>query len=178
MSIFGNLFGAWHVVCLVYANLQNQKSFNPTIMKTRNVFVAVLCFFSLSSFAQEFKIVTIVESIVPGGLGRSRIMEAKEVNDYKPLTTTRTNGTKSEQGDVKRSEAKIENFDETKLLNFFSFVGINFQNIASNDAVISSKINDMIKEGWQLTFVTSGVESDAGDKDREGIFITRLFFKK
>jgi hypothetical protein len=36
----------------------------------------------------------------------------------------------------------------------------------------------MIKEGWQLTFVTSGVESDAGDKDREGIFITRLFFKK
>ena len=93
------------------------------------------------------------------------------------MTTTRTTGTKSEQDDVKRSEAKIENFDETKLLNFYSFVGINFQNVASNDAVISSKINDMIKEGWQLAFVTSGVES-AGFKDPAGIFITRLFFKK
>jgi len=147
-------------------------------MKLKNVILAVFCFFSLSAIAQEYKIVTIVESIVPGGLGRSRMMEAKEINDYKGLTTTRTNGTKSDQGDVKRSEAKIENFDETKLLNFYSFVGINFQNVASNDAVISSKINDMVKDGWQLTFVTSAVESDAGDKDREGIFITRLFFKK
>ena len=83
----------------------------------------------------------------------------------------------SDQNDIKRSDAKIENFDETKLLNFYSLVGINFQNIASNDAVISSKINEMIKDGWQLTFVTSGVES-AGAKDPEGIFITRLFFKK
>lgn len=142
-----------------------------------NVILAAFCFLSLSGVAQEFKIVTIVESIVPGGLGRSRMMEAKETGDYKALTTTRVNGTKSDQDDVKRSEAKIENFDETKLLNFFSFVGINFQNVASNDAVISSKINEMVKEGWQLAFVTSGVES-AGYKDPSGIFITRLFFKK
>ena len=33
---------------------------------------------------------------------------------------------------------------ETKLLNFYSLVGINFQNIASNDAVIGAKINEMI----------------------------------
>lgn len=142
--------------------------------------IAILIIFALSAvstFAQEFKIITIVESIVPGGFGRSRMMEAKEASDYKALTTTRTNGTKSDQNDIKRSDAKIENFDETKLLNFYSLVGINFQNIASNDAVISSKINEMIKDGWQLTFVTSGVES-AGAKDPEGIFITRLFFKK
>ncbi len=147
-------------------------------MKLTTLLILACCFFSISSYAQEFKIVTIVESIVPGGLGRSRMMEAKEVNDYKPLTTTRTNGTKSDQGDIKRADAKIENFDETKLLNFYSFVGINFQNISSNDAVISSKINDMIKDGWTLAFVSSAVESDAGEKDREGIFITRLFFKK
>ncbi len=146
-------------------------------MKLKIAILAVCALSAFNTFAQEFKIITIVESIVPGGFGRSRMMDAKETSDYKALTTTRTNGTKSTQSDIKRSEAKIENFDETKLLNFYSLVGINFQNIASNDAVISSKINEMIKDGWQLTFVTSGVES-AGAKDPEGIFITRLFFKK
>lgn len=138
----------------------------------------LLSIFSLDAKAQEMKVVTIVESIVPGGLGRSRIIEAKEVLDAKTLTTTRVDGKKSDQDDIKRSDAKIENFDETKLLNFYSLVGINFQNIASNDAAITSKINDLLREGWQLQFVTSGVESDAGKSDGNGIFITRLYFKK
>jgi hypothetical protein len=128
--------------------------------------------------AQEYRVVTTVESIVAGGLGRSRIIEAKQQEDYKPLTTSRTDGKKSDQGDIKRSDVKIENFDETKLLNFYSVAGINFQNIASNDAVITSKLNDMAKEGWQLIFVTSGVESDGGETDSEGIFITRYVFKR
>ncbi len=142
------------------------------------VFFISLSLFSLDTKAQEMKVVTIVESIVPGGLGRSRIIEAKEVLDAKTLTTTRVDGKKSDQDDVKRSDAKIENFDETKLLNFYSLVGINFQNIASNDAAITSKINDLLKDGWQLQFVTSGVESDSGKSDGNGIFITRLYFKK
>lgn len=142
------------------------------------VFFISLSLFSLDTKAQEMKVVTIVESIVPGGLGRSRIIEAKEVLDVKTLTTTRVDGKKSDQDDIKRSDAKIENFEETKLLNFYSLVGINFQNIASNDAAITSKINDMLKDGWQLQFVTSGVESDAGKSDGNGIFITRLYFKK
>jgi hypothetical protein len=142
------------------------------------VFFISLSFFSLDTKAQEMKVVTIVESIVPGGLGRSRIIEAKEVLDAKTLTTTRVDGKKSDQDDIKRSDAKIENFEETKLLNFYSLVGINFQNIASNDAAITSKINDLLKDGWQLQFVTSGVESDAGKSDGNGIFITRLYFKK
>ncbi len=142
------------------------------------VFFISLSLFSLDTKAQEMKVVTIVESIVPGGLGRSRIIEAKEVLDAKALTTTRVDGKKSDQDDVKRSDAKIENFEETKLLNFYSLVGINFQNIASNDAAITSKINDLLKDGWQLQFVTSGVESDAGKSDGNGIFITRLYFKK
>jgi hypothetical protein len=147
----------------------------------KNLFVLLficLSLLSLDSEAQEMKVVTIVESIVPGGLGRSRIIEAKEVLDAKTLTTTRVDGKKSDQDDIKRSDAKIENFDETKLLNFYSLVGINFQNIASNDAAITSKINDLLKDGWQLQFVTSGVESDAGKSDGNGIFITRLYFKK
>ena len=104
--------------------------------------------------------------------------ESKEGADYKALTTSRVKGTKSDQGDVSRDDVKIDAFDETKLLNFYSLTGINFQNIASNDAVITSKLNEMAKEGWQLIFVTSGVESDAGKSDGNGIFITRMFFKK
>jgi hypothetical protein len=126
----------------------------------------------------EFKVVTIVESIVPGGLGRSRIIDSQTPADASSLTTARTDGKDSKQGDIKRSDVKIDEFLETKLVNFYSMVGINFQNIASNDAVIASKINQTLAEGWKLTFVTSGVESDAGKDDGNGIFITRLFFSK
>jgi hypothetical protein len=128
--------------------------------------------------AQQYKVITIVESIVPGGLGRSRMIENKTEVDSKELTTERTNGKKSNQGDVKRSDIKVDEFSETKLLNFFSLVGINFQNIASNDAVIGARMNELSKEGWKLAFVTSGVESSAGKDDGEGIFITRLIFSK
>jgi hypothetical protein len=57
-------------------------------------------------------------------------------------------------------------------------VGINFQNIASNDALFSSMLNDMDAKGWELFSVTSGVESDAGKGDGTGIFITRYIFRK
>ncbi len=133
---------------------------------------------SVALLAQEVKVVTIVESIVPGGLGRSRIIDAKQDVNFQDFTTERTEEGKGDQGDIKRADVKIEVFGETKLLNFYSIAGINFQNIASNDAVISSKINTLLKEGWELIFVTSGVESDAGKSDGNGIFITRLYFKK
>lgn len=140
--------------------------------------IAIMAF-AISSFAQvEYKIITTVESIVPMGVGRSRIIDSKEIVDYKKLTTTRSDGKDSDQEKVDRSDAKIDNLEETKLLNFYSGVGINFQNIASNDALISSKLTAMAQEGWELMFVTSGVESDAGEKDGKGIFVTRYVFKK
>ena len=98
--------------------------------------------------------------------------------DVSKFTTSRTSGKDSKQGDVNRSETKIDNFDETKLLNFYSGVGINFQNIASNDALITSKLNQMSTDGWELFTVVSGVESDAGKDDRNGIFITRYVFRR
>lgn len=147
-------------------------------MKSLFRIAALLVFVSFSSLAQEFKIVTTVESIVPMGVGRSRMTEPKSTVDYKTMTTERTDGKKSNQGDVKRDEIKIDNFEETKLLNFFSGVGINFQNIASNDAVVGSKLTSLAKEGWTLVFVTSGVESDGGQTDNNGIFITRYIFKR
>ncbi len=36
----------------------------------------------------------------------------------------------------------------------------------------------MITEGWDLAFVTTGVESDAGKGDGKGIFIRRYIFKR
>ncbi|HOZ30301.1 MAG TPA: hypothetical protein PLL66_05240 [Bacteroidales bacterium] len=139
-----------------------------------------LCFsiISIFCFSQEYKVVTIVESIVPMGLGRSRIIENKTEQDVAALSTERTDGKTSDQGKVSRDDVKVEEFEETKLLNFYSAVGINFQNIASNDAVITAKINELAQEGWKLTFVTSAVESDAGEKDGAGIFVTRLFFTR
>jgi hypothetical protein len=127
---------------------------------------------------QEFKIVTVVESIVPMGIGRSRIIDSQTENNYEEYTTDRTDGKKSNQKEIKRSDIKVDELEETKLLNFFSMTGINFQNIASNDAVIASKINAMLAEGWKLTYVASGVESNAGADDGKGIYITRLFFSR
>lgn len=126
----------------------------------------------------QFKVVTTIESVVPGGVGRSRIIQENSDIEYQEFTTERTDGKKSDQKDVKRSEAKVDKFYETKILNFYSLVGINFQNIASNDALFSSMLNDMSAKGWELFSVTSGVESDAGKDDGNGIFITRYIFKK
>jgi len=150
------------------------------------LFILSLVLFSQSdSFAQEntkksteYKVITIVESIVPGGAGRSRIIENGTELDVNNFTTSRTDGKKSNQKNISRSQAKIDHFSESKLLNFYSMLGINFQNIASNDALITSKMNLLSEEGWELAFVTSGVESDSGDTDGQGLFITRMIFKK
>ena len=127
--------------------------------------------------AGGYKVITLVESILPGGLGRSRMIETTTELDYNAFTTSRADGKDSKQSDVDRSDIKIDAFRETKMLNFFSMVGINFQNIASNDALIVSKLNEMDAQGYELAFATSGVESDAGKDDGQGIFITRLYFK-
>lgn len=131
----------------------------------------------INAQSYEYRIVTSIESVVPMGLGRSRIISAQEEKNYKDYTSSRTEEN-NKQNKSKRGDAKVDNFDETKILNFFSAAGINFQNIASNDALLSSKVNTMIDEGWDLAFVTSGVESDAGKGDGQGIFITRFIFKK
>ncbi|WP_053406924.1 hypothetical protein [Persicobacter sp. CCB-QB2] len=138
--------------------------------------VGLMSVFSLEVSAQtQYKVVTSVESVVPMGIGRSRIIDAQGEKDYANYTTDRSKGEKNE---TSRKELKTTELEETKLLNFYSAAGINFSNIASNDMVISSKINALVEEGWELAFVTSGVESDAGKGDGKGLFITRYIFKK
>jgi len=93
--------------------------------------------------------VTVIESVVPGGLGRSRMI-------------------------CQDQHGKME---ETKLQNFFSMAGINFGNIRENDQQITNKISDLSNEGWNLYDVTSGVYS-GNDNNGNGIFITRYLFNK
>ncbi|MFN4234760.1 MAG: hypothetical protein ACK4IK_08145 [Bacteroidia bacterium] len=82
-----------------------------------------------AGFAQEYMQITTVESVVPGGLGRSKMI------------TTKPNG----------------EMEEINLENFFSMVGINFGNIRNNDKIITQKISELAKDGWKLEHVTSGV---------------------
>lgn len=107
----------------------------------------------------EYKQVTVIESVVPGGLGRSRML----VND------------------------PDGNLDEIKLKNFFSLTGINFGNIKKNDNTITAKVSELSQEGWELKDVTSGVYSSTsvsgGDDlglsaNATGIFITRYLFRR
>ena len=142
------------------------------------IFIASLALFSfIDSQAQQFKVITSVESIVHSGIGRSRIIDAQEDKDFEEFTSEQTEDDNN-RNKSKRKEIRVKNFEETKLLNFYNIAGIRFQNIAANDAVISSKLSAMATDGWELAFVTSGVEADAGDKDGQGIFITRYDFKR
>ena len=147
-------------------------------MKKTILIIALTLISFIDANAQvEFKVVTSVESIVPMGLGRSRIISGNEEKDYKEYTSTQTEDDNT-RNKSDRADIRIKDFDETKLLNFYNVAGIRFQNIAANDAIISSKINTMIQEGWELAFVTSAVESDSGKGDGNGIFITRYIFKR
>ena len=130
-----------------------------------------------SKQAFEIKVITSVESIIPSGLGRSRLISSNDERDYKQFTSNRTeeNNTRNKS---KRKDIRLKNFEETKLLNFYNLGGIRFQNIAANDALISSKLTEMLSEGWDLMFITSAVESDAGKNDDNGIFITRYILKR
>lgn len=100
------------------------------------------------SFAQEFTLVTTIESVVPGGLGRSRM-----------VSTT--------------SDGKLK---ETPMENFFSLVGINFGNVRMNDQAITDKITQMTKDGWHLESVNSGVYS--ADKSTGIFITRYLFKKE
>lgn len=83
------------------------------------------------STVYEYQLVTTVESVVPGGLGLSRMI------------STDVNG----------------QMEEVNLVNFFSLVGINFGNIRNNDKMITDKINAMSTAGYELHDITSGVYS-------------------
>jgi hypothetical protein len=123
------------------------------ILSTAVIFcgIALLYAFTSPAPSQQEGIkwyqVTVIESVVPGGVGRSRMISQDE------------NG-------------KME---ETKLKNFFSLTGINFGNVMENDQQITNKITELSNQGWTLYDVTSGVYG-GNDGNNQGIFITRYLF--
>jgi len=139
--------------------------------------MAVIYSFTLVEKGYVFKTVTIIESIVPNGIGRSRIINSMEDRDYKKFSKIMTEDDKS-RNKSKRDELRVKEYEETKLLNFYNIGGIRFQNIAANDAVIDSRINAFLDEGWEIISINSAVEAYGGKDDSNGLFLTRFYFKK
>ncbi len=147
-------------------------------MKKFAILLLLLVFIpEINAQVYEFNTVTVIESIIPNGLGRSRMISVNDERDYKEFTSTRSEED-NDRNKSDRSDIRVKGFDETKLLNFFNLGGIRFQNIAANDAIVTSKLNAMAEEGWELAFVNSGVESYGGKGDDNGIYITRYIFKR
>lgn len=126
-----------------------------TILATLLAVVTVSFFaFKPRAEAFEFQQVTTIESVIPAGLGRSRMISSGV-------------------------DGKME---EKKMKNFFSLTGINFKNIKDNDRKIAKKITQLYDDGWDLHNVTSGVYSSGVTDDLgaggTGIFITRYLFRR
>ncbi|MFT6138520.1 MAG: hypothetical protein ACJAUJ_001614 [Salibacteraceae bacterium] len=139
--------------------------------------MAVIYSFTLVEKGYTFKTVTVIESIVPNGIGRSRIINSMEDRDYKEFSKIMTEDDNS-RNKSKRDELRVKEYEETKLLNFYNIGGIRFQNIAANDAVIDSRINAFLDEGWEIISINSAVEAYGGKDDSNGLFLTRFYFKK
>jgi len=149
-------------------------------MRLSHLLFCALCSISSNLFSQiEYKIVTSIESIVPLGAGRSRLITTDTQKSFADYTTSRSGDKeKDKRNKSSRSDIRVKDFEETKLLNFYNLTGIRFQNIVANDVLVTSKLNELAQEGWELVFVTGGVESDSGKDDGNGIFITRYIFKR
>lgn len=104
-----------------------------------------------SKVIYEYKQFSTIESVIPGGMGRSRIL------------TTDDNG----------------QLIEKELKNFYSMVGINFGNIANNDRAIVDRINQYSNEGWELMQVSTGSHAQTSEGSSSGgVFITRYLFRR
>ncbi|MCS7073047.1 MAG: hypothetical protein NZ108_01125 [Bacteroidia bacterium] len=110
--------------------------------------VLFACILSMPALAQNFLTMTVIESVIPGGIGRSRIL-------------------------INSTDGKS---DEIEIKNFFSMVGINFGNIVQNDKDVMAQLKKLTAEGWKLDHVTAGVQSSS--KDVAGIYVTRYLFSK
>lgn len=154
-----------------------KKIHNITFGITITCLLSVIYSFTIAEKSYQFKTVTVVESIVPSGLGRSRIINTIEQRNYKDFTKVMTNADKS-RNQSNRKDIRVKNYEETKLLNFYNLGGIRFQNIAANDAVVDSRVNAFLDEGWEIINITTGVEAYSGQGDSNGLYITRFYFKK
>ena len=92
--------------------------------------------------------ITTIESVVGGGLGRSKMIISKE--------------------DGSQEERDLE--------NLFSMTGINFKNIKSNESAILAVIKSYTDAGWKLMSTVPLTLSPA--QGGAGIFMTRYLLVK
>ncbi len=97
---------------------------------------------------KQFMQITTVESVVAGGLGRSRMI------------VTNADGTQS----------------EVDLNNLFSMAGINFSNIKENEDKVLRTLKQYTNEGWKVEQVVPLSLSPSGNS--MGIFMTRYILSK
>ena len=105
--------------------------------------------FSAPAPSYEYQTFTTIESIVPGGMGRSRMLM--------------DNGSGS--------------LDEQKIKNLYSVVGIKMENIFNNDLSVTEKLNELSEDGWELAFTNTGVQSPT-DGGSNGIYCTRYILRR
>lgn len=122
-------------------------------MKKLSFIALLMMLLSFSSFAQEtkpvvpkqFMQITTIESVVAGGLGRSRMI------------VTHADGTQT----------------EAELNNLFSMAGINFGNIKENEDKVLRLLKQYTNEGWKIEQVIP--LSLSPSQNGAGIFMTRYF---
>jgi hypothetical protein len=99
--------------------------------------------------ATQFMQLTTVESVLAGGLGRSKMI-------------------------VTNPDGSQQDFD---MENLFSMVGINFKNIKQNEDKLIKTLKDYTENGWKIEHVTSLTLSQ-NDSGAGGIFMTRYLLSK
>ena len=97
---------------------------------------------------KKFMQVTTVESVISGGMGRSKMI------------ITHADGTQT----------------ESDMENLFSIVGINFKNIKENENQVLRTLKTYTDDGWKLEQVTPFALAP-GEKN-SGIFLTRYLLSK
>lgn len=92
--------------------------------------------------------ITTIESVVTGGIGRSKMIVTKEDGSQ----------------------------DERDLNNLFSMVGINFKNIRENESTIIQTLKSYTDNGWKLVSTVPLTLSPG--TNGSGIFMTRYLLCK
>jgi hypothetical protein len=126
------------------------KNLNTVLISGAAILMMASVFaFSAPAPSYEYQTFTTIESIVPGGMGRSRMLM--------------DNGSGS--------------LDEQKIKNLYSVVGIKMENIFNNDLSVTEKLNDLSEDGWELAFTNTGVQSPT-DGGSNGIYCTRYILRR
>ncbi|AZQ62396.1 hypothetical protein EI427_09150 [Flammeovirga pectinis] len=132
------------------------------MLKKTTYFCVFVFLFLLSNYGlcqeRKVKIITVVET-TKNSTGRSKMIEVTSIRNSEDFTTTRTEGKDTKQKDINRSDAKVDNLQETKLLNIVNAGGVQYRNVASNDAIVASRVAELLTEGWELKSVVSSMEN-------------------